>query len=75
MYVIATDPGTITTIQRVGSASREPGLFQRTSNQMFASINKTTNLFIFFSLFWKNGDYLGKPARFHARGLSSARYS
>src|SRR6185295_11097373 len=28
MYVIATDPGTITTIQRVGFAFWEPGLFQ-----------------------------------------------
>ena len=29
LYVIATDPVTITTIQRVGFAFREPGLFHK----------------------------------------------
>ena len=31
LYVIDTDPGTITTIQRFGFAFREPGLFQLVS--------------------------------------------
>ena len=31
LYVIATDPGTITMIQRVGFTFREPGLFQLVS--------------------------------------------